>query len=52
MAAAVGGPNSDYSSRIILRHYFDFLKHEDTGIVINYDPRLEPEECERIGVFN
>lgn len=29
---------------------FDFFKHEETGIVVNYDPRLEPEMLEKRGV--
>lgn len=28
----------------------DFFKHGETGIVVNYDPRLEPEMLEKRGV--
>lgn len=30
--------------------HFDFFEHEDTGLVINYDPRLEPEMLEERGI--
>lgn len=29
---------------------FDFFEHKETGIVVNYDPRLEPEMLEKRGV--
>lgn len=30
--------------------HYDFFKHKKTGEIINYDPRLEPEELEARGV--
>jgi hypothetical protein len=30
--------------------HYDFFKHKETGEVINYDPRLEPEALEAKGV--
>lgn len=30
--------------------HFDFFEHEDTGLFINYDPRLEPEMIEDRGI--
>ena len=29
---------------------YDFFKHKETGEVINYDPRLEPEALEAKGM--
>jgi hypothetical protein len=29
---------------------FDFFEHQDTGVIVNYDPRLEPEMLEKRGV--
>lgn len=29
---------------------FAFCEHQETGIVVNYDPRLEPEMLEKMGV--